>query len=287
MTGIVSWYTPETAKVFLYRSFALSGLNAKIEESERDGVRAVFNLRIEDKISLQATVQFQGPSLRFIVHNVVAGRFNRQARDNHWLVNQAPWYGRVYQSPDNDGTDLSLGIPAPPEADRFINLEPYLCILLDSAKQLRAGQAPTYTGPGYPDKATLLNSVWSCLQELDIACVSVQEGQVLLFDTYTQLQREARVELFTVDQVLVARAHAQYPPDGLNKDICLDRTETVNQLASAGALSYDDNLNNYVALTCLFPALQTIGGEELFWLIQTALDLLEAAFTNPTISNTG
>jgi hypothetical protein len=278
------WYRrPRQAAAFLSAQ-AASAAVAVLHERDADGApRALLKADAPPGAPIPMSVRLQGPTVRLTAHRVVEGQLSPVALRNFNLVNQAPWAGRAYPSPDGLGTDLSLGAPAPADPGLPFPLVPLLGVLHAGAVQLRLGRAPRYTGPPVPDPAALPVRARAWLERRGMAVELDWDGAVVATGTRTPAGRPVRLELFAVGrEVLVARAVPQGVRPLEGSDEVLGALARWNAGAAAGAAAWWPETGLVYGSAAVPPGLIEPDDATLHWLTARAMDAADGAVSATT-----
>lgn len=273
------WYQDhKEAKRYLTDLFAAAPVNASFADMDDGRPRAVIKLDAPIGEPLYLTAHIQGPTLRFIAHQVVVGKPTAQSQENCRQVNLAPWGGRIYPSADQTGTDISFGIPIPPSQPKTLQVEAYIRLIFESAMQLRSLKTPDYFGPATPDPKHVERAISEFVAAEYPNFSKAHGGNVFVIDTMTAAGHAVRLEMFILDaRLVVARAHLAYDIVENDEGSVTEKLTWINEAAAAGAIAWDSSTRHLTSHVVLYPAFMQITDYELNWIEDEAMKIVDAA----------
>jgi len=269
---ISSAFNRETLVRFLQAQFRVSNLHA-VEDENKSILRFWLNIDIPGFGLIPISLLSQGAVIRFTAHRALMGKVNAEKLKAFNEVNLSPWGGRIYLAPDNQGGDISFGVPLPENASSPFPVGFYISQLCDSVVRCREGDYPRYIGPEIPSVEILKKQIVQWAQSVRVQFANIHDGHMVVFDTYTLENRPVRVEIYVYEQALCSvRVHEEIPGFG-DRDFPYDVITTVNQLTSSGAVAWQADLRRLVVNVVQYPAVVEFGVDNIQWAVDRALEI--------------
>ena len=267
----------KTIAPFLLDQFRAAGLHAIVDEDASD-VRIWIKVNIPHVGIIPLSAMVLNNTLRVTAHRAVEGVSLGDDFNKCNELNLSPWVGRIYNSPDNFGADLSFGLPLPTVEEVSFPLGFYVYLLCKGVSALRDNRPPVYLGPQVPSIEQLRDLLVSWANDMYVPYSSTRDGDMVVIDTVTPQEHSVRLEVCIIDRALCVVRIQKELHQSVEKESLRSSIMHINQIAPAGAIAWHENLKRLCACVVQYPAVIPFGKYHLKWALNQAMDLFNRIF---------